>query len=314
MSVASAVFEESSLTADLDDFEPMLDNEETSTEYALEGFPDLEHSSADNLNHPTAYYSLPLGSLPPIEVCQQFVGMAALLSHVPIWTAKPDRVWEHFFSVETTDQGPRGVCQFVQDGVQCRHPTFSMSTTKPIWARHARAHHSHVYQALMVFKHRQRIYSNQQAAQAASVSASESALPTGVRQKFSDSKYQHRVYLLAKIFTINCIPLNFLKSKQLRDLLYDFDSNFVLPSLPKFDEMLSNINITKIVSMQDHLSTIQKGSITADGWKSKGDVKYVGVTFHFFRHSDFEMQSVILGMEPVDKSQTAVVLKNTLHR
>jgi hypothetical protein len=147
--------------------------------------------------------------------------------------------------------------------------------------------------------------------QAASVSASAFALPTGVRQKFSDHRYQHRIYLLAKIFAIDYLPLNFLKSKQLRELLYDFDSNFVLPSLPKFDEMLSNINVTKIVSMQDHLGAIQKGSITADGWKSKGDVKYVGVTFHFFCHRDFEMKSVILGMEPVDESQTAEVLKNT---
>ncbi|KAI1287843.1 hypothetical protein EDD11_010196, partial [Mortierella claussenii] len=51
-------------------------------------------------------------------------------------------------------------------------------------------------------------------------------------------KYQHRIYLLAKIFAIDCIPLNFLKSKQLCELLYDFDPNFVLPSLPKFDGML----------------------------------------------------------------------------
>ncbi|KAG0212482.1 hypothetical protein BGX28_006249 [Mortierella sp. GBA30] len=103
------------------------------------------------------------------------------------------------------------------------------------------------------------------------------------------------------MFAIDCVPLNLLTSKQFGEFLHDLDPTFVLPSLPKFNEMLGDINVSKIAGRSWHYS------------KGKGDVKYVGVTFHFVRLCDFTLQSVVIGMEPVDESQTAEVLKRVIN-
>ncbi|KAG0012928.1 hypothetical protein BGZ80_011415 [Entomortierella chlamydospora] len=259
-----------------------------------------------DLSNPANYYSLRLGSLPSVETCLQLRGHAALLAQIPFREIEQSRsLYKHFFRIEEFESEPghietRGICHMLQ----CIHGTFSLGTSRTSWARHAINKHTDVCDALLMFRLRQKNFLLATAPQTGTASQN--------TRRPAKKAQQELVFKIAAMIAIERLSLSFVESKSFRGVVHFANPNLKVPSVIKFEEILQDYQIHKRVDLKDCLSAVQFGSITSDIWTSKQGNKYLGLTFHFIRHHDFQPQSIAIGMEPLNDSHTAVLLKTTI--
>lgn len=101
-------------------------------------------------------------------------------------------------------------------------------------------------------------------------------------------------------------------SQDMRRLCHTLNRNFSFPSTERLQGMMDSKVRSYRIRLKSYLNQhVAYGSITADGWTSRDQRKFVGITYHFMT-PEFKMASVVIGMERTYGQQTAESVLETI--
>ncbi|KAI1321725.1 hypothetical protein EDD11_000001 [Mortierella claussenii] len=267
------------------------------------------------------YESLDLGSIPTPAQCVDAPPSQKYLAQVPMERSlRKNSILGHFYSSHSISEF---VCQVVgSSGTACgqRYKKTGGGRSRK---NHVLNQHPELYEAVREF----RTYQWMVRGFDQPLELEEDEAPATPKTKFEVARegfvlenmkrplpHEQNVFedYLLKSVVNDGVSFNYLNSDSFRGICATLNPLF---SIPSTDVLQSNLD-SKVMKMRQHitqrLTYLQiRGAITADGWTSADQRKFLGVTFHFITPT-FEPATVVIGMERMHGSQTAEVLLKKL--
>lgn len=256
------------------------------------------------------YSTIPLGGLPPVDVCKAAHSKYRYLQHIQIRRIPPTRaVAYHFFPFYSTGKiappvPPIRLCT-IDD---CSH-TVTPKTSTTIMADHIGDKHRDIWEALQLFRTKQ-----EEAAEAKRLqpTISESFHRTGTKPL---TKSQSNAFLrsVTKWIAKGLVPMSYLEQLEFRQMLHILDSRYRVPSIRTFKKDLRAYKAELTNKLIDIIGNCGKVAMTADGWKSSKGESFFGVTLHYVT-DDWNIMTITLAMQSIAERQVASFLKETLSK
>ncbi|KAF9980723.1 hypothetical protein BGZ79_006259, partial [Entomortierella chlamydospora] len=117
---------------------------------------------------------------------------------------------------------------------------------------------------------------------------------------------------IAKGIAVDQLPLSIGKSDLVKNLVHFFKPGCPIPSEKAIVEaVLRQYHSLAFDTKQVFRSDVAFGSFTSDTWSSKGNRKFIGLTYHYLQ-PDFTPRSVSIGFRPLEAPHTGEKLKDTI--
>ncbi|KAI7828156.1 hypothetical protein BC939DRAFT_443745 [Gamsiella multidivaricata] len=117
-----------------------------------------------------------------------------------------------------------------------------------------------------------------------------------------DNRMRELSVVLAKGIALGQYPISITESDLVKSLVRFFGPSCVEPSRDSSEDSLMRVYYQLAHDVkQIFLKDVAVGSFTADTWSSKGNRKFLGLTFHYLQ-PDFTPRSVEIGFVPLEPS------------
>lgn len=265
-------------------------------------------SSNNNEGIQGYFSSIPIGGLPPIDICQAAHSQYRHLQHIPIRSIPPERAMAyHFFLFYSTAKNALPVPSTRECKIDGCSQTVAPKTSTTIMADHIADKHHDIWEALTMFRTRQKEALEAKRSQS-TISASFQRTGTKALQK-SQSKAFLRA--ITKWIARGLVPMSYLQSQEFRQIFQLIDSRYRVPSIRTFKKDLRAYRCELKQKLISIIGECGKVAITADGWKSMKGEAFFGVTMHYVA-DDWKIMTITLAMRSIAGRQTAEFLQETL--
>ncbi|KAI8594681.1 hypothetical protein EDD21DRAFT_421430 [Dissophora ornata] len=270
------------------------------------------------------YDHLPLGSIPPKEVCLA-VGQRHL-AKVPLkdigFVSHYISTHRHFFNEATREEKLKHKLPVEQKYVFCRVVDNNITTPcdKPIKTsnsgqlryNHMASKHPLILHELLELRGRQGDVNIEAARSCFTVRSTRQGQSNVGKKRVENRMSQQAACVIARRIAVSQLPFTVLDSLLLQEVLKVFGVEISLPTDEAVKNAMSIVHSTTMTKVKKVFQdNIALGSFTTHDWTSSSDHrKYLGLTFHFLK-PDFTLCSVAIGMQDL-KSLDAATLSSAI--
>ena len=268
------------------------------------------NNSSDDIQWKKYHSIIPLGELPPIDICKAAQNKYRHLQYIQIRHIPPTRAMAyHFIPFFSTAKNAPPVPPVRYCTIEGCPSTVGPKTSTTMMADHIGDKHSDIWEALQLFRTKQ-----EEAAEAkrAQPTISESFHRTGTKPL---TKAQSNAFLrsVTKWIARGLVPMSYLQQPEFRQMLQLLDSRYHVPSTRAFKKDLRAYKAELTHKLIDIIANCGKVAVTADGWKSSKGESFFGVTLHYVT-DDWNIMTITLAMRSIAERQVASFLKEILRK
>jgi hypothetical protein len=126
-------------------------------------------------------------------------------------------------------------------------------------------------------------------------------------------EYKDRQFrrLITNLIVKALLPISIVEYVAFKELFDFLGVLYPIPSRITINDDMALWRASLSNDIEDSLATCSKGSFTADAWTSRGNDKFLGVTFHWVTKA-FVPVEVLIGMDVMNVSHSAEALQQRL--